>query len=342
MKDAPKESTIKARRQPLVLDQGTALVRRGQLSASPFPVVFEACTPGADLVAWTRANRAMLDETLSIHGAILFRGFQFGGLEDFRKWFDEACGEMLEYKERSSPRSELADRIYSSTDHPMQYEIFFHNENAYQDRWPGKIAFCCLVPPASGGRTPIADTREVIRQLRPSTVQKFEQLGVMYRRNLTDGLGLSWQTVFQTKDRMAVEDYCRDRKIHLSWRPDGGMTISQVRPAVVRHPRTGEALWFNHAAFFHVTTLPEEIRGGLIAAYEEEDLPSNTYYGDGSQIRPAVLDELRAAYRDRSTAFTWSRGDILLLDNMLIAHSRESFLGDRRIAVAMAETISAL
>jgi alpha-ketoglutarate-dependent taurine dioxygenase len=33
----------------------------------------------------------------------------------------------------------------------------------------------------------------------------------------------------------------------------------------------------------------------------------------------------------------WEAGDILLLDNMLVAHGRRAFTGPRQIVVAMAE-----
>ncbi|WP_207945190.1 hypothetical protein, partial [Actinomadura rubrisoli] len=40
-------------------------------------------------------------------------------------------------------------------------------------------------------------------------------------------------------------------------------------------------VWFNHATFFHHTTLPTDVREGLLAVLDVEDLPTNTYFGDG-------------------------------------------------------------
>jgi hypothetical protein len=110
-----------------------------------------------------------------------------------------------------------------------------------------------------------------------------------------------------------------------------------VRRVTSAHPRNGELVWFNHVAFFHVSTLEQNIREGLLATMSEKDLPANTYYGDGSLIESSVLNEIREAYRKETISFTWEKGDILLLDNMLMAHSRAPYRGQRKILVAMSE-----
>ena len=105
----------------------------------------------------------------------------------------------------------------------------------------------------------------------------------------------------------------------------------------MRHPKTNEELWFEHAAFFHVSSLPTDVRDSLLAEFAPEDLPMNTYYGDGSAIEDSVLQEIRDAYQRTATRFDWREGDILLIDNMLTSHAREPFSGPRKIVVAMAE-----
>jgi len=102
------------------------------------------------------------------------------------------------------------------------------------------------------------------------------------------------------------------------------------------HPRTGENLWFNQAHLFHVSSLGKEIAETLISSLGEENLPRNTYYGDGSPIEPEVLDCIRAAYEQIKIKFPWQKNDLLLLDNMLFTHGREPYTGTRKVLVGMA------
>ena len=162
----------------------------------------------------------------------------------------------------------------------------------------------------------------------------------MYVRNFGDGFGLDWQTVFQTDDQAAVEAHCRKSGIQVEWKPGNRLRTRAVRPAVTRHPKTGEPLWFNHATFFHVSTLESGIRESLLEEFAEDELPANTYYGDGTPIEPETLEHLRALYLREMRSFPWEKGDVLLLDNMMVAHGRAPYRGARKVLVGMAEPIT--
>jgi len=319
---------------------GEELVREGPLwPGTELPLLVQPAVAGVDLVGWAEAHREWIEDRLLRHGGILFRGFPVATAEDLDRLVAAVAGRTLEYRERSSPRSQVAGNIYTSTDHPADQPIFFHNENSYQSSWPAKLFFFCHTPPAQGGETPIADTRRVYRRLPEEIRRRFAERGVMYVRNFRPGVGLSWQTVFQTADRAEVEAYCRDAGLAAEWRDGDALRVRSVRPATIRHPRTGEPIWFNHGTFFHVSTLPAAVAQALLAQLAEEDLPNNTYYGDGAPIEPEVLATLRDAYRQEAVAFPWQQGDVLVLDNMLVAHAREPFAGPRKILVGMAEPV---
>jgi alpha-ketoglutarate-dependent taurine dioxygenase len=175
----------------------------------------------------------------------------------------------------------------------------------------------------------------------PEVRERFAEKGWMYMRNFGEHLGLPWQAVFQTSDRSAVDRYCAEHGIEAEWRDGNRLRTRARRAAIVRHPRTGDWLWFNHAVFFHVSTLAPPVRDLLLAEYDEPDLPANTYYGDGTPIAADTLDMLRAAYQRSTVTFPWQRRDLLLVDNMLVAHGRAPFAGPRRVLVAMAEPVSA-
>jgi alpha-ketoglutarate-dependent taurine dioxygenase len=311
----------------------TGLVQPGQT----LPLLVEPAAGGLDLVRWAADHRDFIADSLAQHGGVLFRGFDVDGVDAFERFIQGACGAPLEYQERSSPRSSVSGHVYTSTDHPASQEIFLHNEQSYNVTWPGKILFFCVTAAEEGGETPLADCRKVFARLSPRIRELFQRRRYAYVRNFGHGLGLSWQETFQTEDRLQVEAYCKRNEIDFEWRPGGGLRTRQVRPAVGIHPVTGEEVWFNHATFFHVSTLDPSLRQGLLAGVAESELPNHTYYGDGSPIEPEVMDEIRRAYREETVTFPWAAGDLLLLDNMLVAHGRRPFKGPRKVVVGMAD-----
>jgi alpha-ketoglutarate-dependent taurine dioxygenase len=336
--DAPLGTTGPVRRKSVAVTS-SSLIKTGCLpGGGALPLVIEPTVRGVDLVTWSASQREFIETNLHRHGGLLFRNFKVAGAPGFEQFIEAVSGSTLEYRERSSPRSQVSGNIYTSTDHPPNQSIFLHNENSYQHTWPLKIFFFCVTAATRGGETPIADIRRIFERIKPETRERFRQKQWMYLRNFGDGLGLPWETVFQTTDKAQVERHCRDNGIEVEWKEGDRLRTRAVRPAIARHPRTGEMVWFNHAAFFHVSTLDPMIRDVLLATFNAEDLPTNTCYGDGSAIEPEVLDELREAYRQETVTFPWQEGDILLLDNMLAAHGRAPYSGTRRILVGMAES----
>ena len=301
-------------------------------------LISPAGTNEVDLISWARNNKPYLEERLLDNGGILFRGFgnfEADYLEDFIR---AVAGEPLQYQERSSPRTQVEGKIYTSTEHPPNQWIFLHNENSYQHTWPMKIFFLCETAAEEEGETPIADCRKVFERINPDLRARFEEKGFQIVRNYNNGMGLDWETVFQTEDKAKVDAYCSEKGIETQWKSDGGLrTITRRPKAGLHHPKSGAMTWFNHGTFFHVSTLEPMIRDVLLACMAEEDLPTNTYYGDGSPIAPEDLDHLRDCYRQEMIRFPWQRGDILMLDNMLTAHGRAPFKGKRKILVGMAE-----
>jgi alpha-ketoglutarate-dependent taurine dioxygenase len=305
------------------------------------PLVIKPAQQGLDLIAWAESHREFISAHLAHHGAILFRGFELNTADDLEGFIKATSGgHMLEYRDRSSPRTMVQNKIYTSTEYPADQSIFLHNEGTYWLTWPLKLYFSCVTAPEQGGETPIANSRNILARIDPLVRERFAERSVLYIRNYNDGFGLTWQTVFQTEDQSVVEQYCRDNRIEFEWKTDNRLRTRQLRQAIAQHPLTGDLVWFNHAAFFHVSTLEPMIRDVLLESFKEEDLPFNTYYGDGSRIEPSVLDELREAYKQETVSFPWQRSDVLLLDNMLTAHGRAPYTGARKILAGMSDPFS--
>jgi hypothetical protein len=297
-----------------------------------FPLLMTPRYSGIIPGEWIRSNRDIFYNELNRCGAVLFRGFDIDTVEKFQQFIGAFDSAPVEYKLRSSPRYEVATNIYHSTTYPEDQNINMHSENSYALNWTMNIVFCCITPADEQGQTPIADNRMVYNYLTSDTRDKFAAKGVRYVRNISKGLGLSWQEVFQTDKREEVETECLNNKMEFKWKSDDWLVLSWNNQAIYRHPRTDEMIWFNHAFFFNKYALNEEVLSSL---GPDEELPFNTYFGDGSSISKEEIDEIRSAYEKATIEVTWNKGDVLFLDNMLMAHGRRPYKGNRKVIVSM-------
>ena len=186
----------------------------------------------------------------------------------------------------------------------------------------------------------MADSGKVFERISPEIRKLFMKTNVMYVRNYGDGVDLPWQKVFGTTNKSDVEAYCREVGMEFEWKSGNRLRTRQTCQAVATHPGTGKSIWFNQAHLFHASSLKQEVYKSLSEEFEEDDLPRNALFGDGSPIDPDVLNHIRQAYSEEETVFAWREGDILMLDNMLVAHGRKPYVGARRVVVGMAQPFS--
>jgi len=282
--------------------------------------------------------KSAAQDLLQEHGGVLFRGFT-GDQSDsrfcneFAKMFAD---ELLTYEFASTPRTDLGDGVYTATEYPSHQIIPLHNEQSYTLQWPLNIWFHCVTAPKEGGETPIADSRKIYNAMPVEIRQRFESKKLLYVRNYGNGLDLSWEQVFNTDSKGQVEEYCRKNNINFKWKEDGELRTWQRCQATAQHHTTKEWVWFNQAHLFHVSNIDEATRDVLLDVVEYEDLPRNVYYGDGSKVEESILDEVRGVLDEHTVKFPWQKGDFLMLDNMLAAHGRSTFSGERKVVVAMA------
>ena len=305
------------------------------------PALAQPATSGVSLIEWIHEHRETIQKNIAERAAILFRGFEVRGQSEFESVFDYIFGHKLDYVYRTTPRTQVGKGVYTATEYPPRVSIPFHNENSYQRDWPMRLAFFCVKPADQGGETPIANSVRVTARIDGAIREKFQRKKVMYVRNYRPGFDIPWQTVFQTENKEEVEAYCQQHGIDCEWKGSDWLRTRQICHAIAIHPKTRQAIWFNQAHLFHVSSLDERTRRGLLSLYGEEGLPRNSYYGDGAPIEEEVLANVRDAYSGEASVFQWSPNDLLLLDNMLVAHGRNPYKGERKILVSMATPYSA-
>ena len=301
-----------------------------------FPLVIQPVNNEIDLVDWAKSNRDFIEGELIKHGAILFRGFSVNSVAGFEDFATAICPHLFgEYGDL--PRAGVGNKVYGSTPYPADKAILFHNESSHLHCYPLKIWFFCLHPAQKGGETPIVDCRKAYKILCPQLREKLAKKQLMYVRNYTNDLDVSWQNFFHTSDKSVVEKHCRQAGIIFEWYAGDGLITRQIRPAIAIYHKTKEPVFFNQIQLHHIAYLEPETRTSLLSLFAEDKLPRNVYYGDGSSIENEAIAEINRVYQQSQTSFVWQKGDILMLDNMLTAHGRLPYTGERKIVVAMGE-----
>ncbi len=295
--------------------------------------------PVNEASAWVDEHRDALRAVVAEHGSVLVRGLGLLDVAGTAAVFQRLGTTLMADKEAFASRQAYPDGVYSSSKWPATQPMCMHHELSYRLEFPGLMLFACLTAPTSGGATAVADARTVLDALPAELVQRFEREGWMLTRTYNDEIGASFAEAFGTDDRGAVESYCRANAIDFEWQPDGALRTRQRRSAVVRHPVGGQRCWFNQVAFLNEWTIAAEVREYLVDVYGEDGLPFNTRFGGGDPIGEDVVQLLNEVYQANTAREPWQAGDLMMVDNIRSAHSREAYEGPREVLVAMADPV---
>jgi amino acid adenylation domain-containing protein len=314
-------------------------IRQGEMQSdnekAELPVILHAGRRGRDAQEWIVIEHEMLKSYLDRQGAVLLRGFEITDAAAFERVARALGGDLAAYTDQSTPRTHISGRVYTSTEYPHDRSISMHNEMAHSAGWPRYLVMYCHTPAAEGGATPLANSRAVLGRLHPQLVERFRSAGVTYIRNFVTALDLPWTRVFGTTDQSEAEHIFAEQKIEWTWHGGDRLTLRQTRPATVIHPVTAEECWFNVAHIFHPSGQDPAVAAALRHTLDRSSLPRDATLGDGTPISEIDVAAIQAAYRAETVRFDWQSGDLLLIDNLLVAHGRDPFRGERLNWVAM-------
>jgi alpha-ketoglutarate-dependent taurine dioxygenase len=293
----------------------------------------------SDAADWAAGHRDALRAAVAEHGCVLVRGLGLSDAAGAGAVFGRLADSLMNEMEAFAPRQPLAPGVYSATPWPPQQQMCMHHELSYRLEFPGLLLFACLSPAVSGGGTAVADAAAMLSALPADLVQRFEREGWILDRTYGEDFGASCEESFGTGDRGAIESYCRANDIEFTWQPDGELRTRQRRSAVVRHPLTGQRCWFNQIGFLSEWTMDPEVREYLIDLYGEDGLPFTTRFGNGDPVTEDIVQLLNETYEANSSRVSWQAGDLLLVDNIRTAHSREPYEGPREILAGLADPV---
>jgi alpha-ketoglutarate-dependent taurine dioxygenase len=312
-----------------------------------------------DIADWMREHRDEIVTALHADGALVLRGFpQVQRPEDYQAVIAAAFPHLRDYVGGSSPRTKLHGQIMTATETPPEWSIPLHQEMAYTSTGPHRVAFLCLVPATGGGGLSLLGDMAAALDVIPADVRKkFESRGLRLRRVLPSresaaskaGIKKNWQEVFNTEDPAVVDTIVTERGWDHRWLDRSTLQLTQEAMAATRrHPVTGREVWHNQAHFFapacmidwavrdNRTRDERELRAVMDSTPE---LADNVVFGtgDGEPVPDEMALAVSNALRLLECGFALQAGDILVLDNILMAHGRSPFAGERQLLVALAD-----
>ncbi|CAN8100387.1 unnamed protein product [Discula destructiva] len=312
---------------PLVLTSGTA-------KPSAQRTAFSSTD---EVVAWITQKRAHLTQLAQTHGAILLRDFPVPDAGAF----DAVCKAFgltpFPYIGGAAPRTVITGSVFTANESPADQLIPFHHEMAQAATQPGVLFFYCQQAPTRGGQTPLALSHLVYERVRaefPAFVAALEDKGVRYVRVLpreddpSSAIGRGWKSTFAVARKEDAERVGREMGMELEWVDgDGGellKTTTKVMPATRNDLRSGKTAWFNSivAAFTGWKDTRNDPRKAVV-------------FGDGGELDPDVLTRCQKIMDEVAVSFDWEKGDVLMVDNWVAMHSRNSFEGARVVYASL-------
>ncbi|KAF2017506.1 Clavaminate synthase-like protein [Aaosphaeria arxii CBS 175.79] len=284
-------------------------------------------------------------------GAVLFRGFPINTPDDYSKVAHAFGFAAHEEVGRPPIRTVLAPNVKTANEGPPELPIWPHNEYGWSTIHPEWLTFCALELPESGGATPIISSiglANALRERAPEFYQNLLQKGVKYvyrygREQVKSNTGASifaayGQHVEAGDDdetiRTKIEAEVRRHSNRFEWHDDGSLSVTHVVPIIRKHTETGLTTWFGNLtsaygrARHHGATQPP-YRG------DDDSYHPPPLYGDGTIIETEFLELALNIAEEMQVDVQWERGDIVLIDNCAVMHSRRPWIGKRTVLAAL-------
>jgi len=146
----------------------------------PLPMVVHAHneTSKIFLKTWCKNHKDFIESKLYDVGAILFRGFDIFTPEDFEEVALQIHPQLHTDYIGTSARFRKTEHVFTSAELAPPYPIPQHCELSYAKNYPSIIMFACMIPPKTGGETPLCDSRKVYEDLDIKIRDKWEKKGI--------------------------------------------------------------------------------------------------------------------------------------------------------------------
>lgn len=291
------------------------------------------------LINWLKSNQEELDNLLRKHKGIVFRDCGLKSVQDFHDSIVATGLLGMDYIGGAAVRTQLTERVFTANESPPSEKIPYHHEMAQTPSPPTHLFFFCEVPPQEGGETPILVSSEIYKRLKvknPSFLESLEKNGVKYVRYMsehddpTSAIGRGWRSTFLTDSKEGAEAALKKLGSTWEWQHDNTLkTVTAILPAIREDIGTGRS---NEKTFFN----------SMVAAFtgwnDSRNIGENAVVlGDGNDTvcDPQGIRDTIEIMNHIEVVIPWKAGDLMLLDNRTVMHSRRPFSGPRRILAGL-------
>ncbi|KAK1546317.1 hypothetical protein CPAR01_00284 [Colletotrichum paranaense] len=298
------------------------------------------------------AHSGNLSSLIKQHGgAILIRGLPIGTPHDYSK-VAHAFGFRPHVEVGRPPlRTILAPNVKTANEGPPELPIWPHSEYGWSTINPSWLTFSALQIPEFGGATPITSAIYIahkLSRLKPQFLSNLLNKGVKYvyrytTKPLVSNTGTSVRGAYGQEVRDEDDEAAARRKIEaevrrhsnrFEWHDDGSLSVTHIVPAVRIHDPTGATVFFGNVTSawgrsrHHGATRPP-FRG------DDGSYHPPPTYGDDTPIDVEDLDLLLKLAEEGAVDVEWQKGDLVLLDNYAVMHSRKPWKGQRQVLAAL-------
>jgi hypothetical protein len=225
-------------------------------------------------------------------------------------------------------RLPLGAGFHTVDSYPAGLFLLPHNEIMYQPEMPRTLLFYCIHPGSIGGRTFVHSSKQIRTFLERTKVGQ-DLVACIVRDGYTFTSGYPSDNTVCTylrtwKERFATSDpdvalqralVCNDR----AWWQDNVLMVENVINALVPGEQ-GE----DHLLIPRIAKNPGAPENGF-----------RRYRIGNRHLTPDEIELLLKVFLYTAQGCFWQQGDILLVDNLRFAHSREPYQSNRKIGVLM-------
>eukprot|EP00746_Dinoflagellata_sp_MGD_P136753 gnl/MRDRNA2_/MRDRNA2_70634_c0_seq1.p1 gnl/MRDRNA2_/MRDRNA2_70634_c0~~gnl/MRDRNA2_/MRDRNA2_70634_c0_seq1.p1 ORF type:complete len:275 (+),score=49.31 gnl/MRDRNA2_/MRDRNA2_70634_c0_seq1:3-827(+) len=245
-----------------------------------------------------------------------------------------------------------ASMVYSTGTEPPHQFIRFHNEMIYSNYVPRFIGFGCFkMAIESGGATLLVRNAAVEVSLPADIKQRFKSEGMRYRMRYADQrqnhsdiaktilkVGNYWQVTFGVEDRNEVLKVCTKSERVCTFDENGSLDTFQNVDSYVIDPEGKDGA--EQLFFTGIGVVNGRWTEGPLGHLPPEDRSFFGSWGNGDPFTAEEDMAMETALQQHSFKVCWQVGDVVLIDNLRVAHAREPFTdGPRQLGVLLGERL---